>query len=55
VNKLNSVIVTAAVGAVGLAAAAPTLIRLAHAAVPLVVTVGVVAGVLRILWCHTRR
>jgi hypothetical protein len=53
-NKLGSVLVTGVVGLVVLAAAGPTLIRLAHAVVPVVVVGGIVVFVLRVLWFYTR-
>jgi hypothetical protein len=43
------------IGLVALVAAAPTLVRLASAVVPLVLTVGVVVVVLRLVWWYTRR
>lgn len=38
-----------------LVSAGPTLVKLAHAAVPLVVAVGAVVAVLRLVFFHTRR
>lgn len=38
-----------------LVSAGPTLIALAHAALPLVIAGGVVAAVLRLVFFHTRR
>lgn len=38
-----------------LATAAPLLIRLSHALVPLIVAIGVVGVVLRLIFFHTRR
>jgi len=54
-NKLNSMVVMVIIGLVVLAAAGPTLIRLVHAAVPLVVVGGIVACVVRAVWFYTRR
>jgi hypothetical protein len=54
-NKLGSVLATGVVGLAVLAAAGTTLIRLAHALVPVVLVGGIVAGVLRVLWFYTRR
>jgi hypothetical protein len=45
----------ALVGLVAVAAAGPTLTKLAGALVPLVLVVGVVVVVLRLVWCYTRR
>ena len=42
------------VGLVVLTAATPALARLAHALVPLIVTLGVIAAVLRVVWFFTR-
>lgn len=47
---LTVVVVTLSV----LVSAGPTLVALAHAAVPLVVAVGIVAGALRLIFFHTR-
>jgi hypothetical protein len=55
VNKLNSIIVTAVIGLMVIAAAGPTLIRLAHALVPVVVVAGIVACAVRAVWFYTRR
>jgi hypothetical protein len=38
-----------------LTAAGPTIVALAHAAVPLVIAVGAVAVVLRVAWYFTQR
>jgi hypothetical protein len=38
-----------------LVSAGPTLIALIHAAVPLVIAIGLVAAVLRLVFFHTRR
>jgi hypothetical protein len=51
----TSLIVTAVVGLMIVAALAPSLIALSHALVPLVVVGGVVAVVLRLVFFHTRR
>jgi hypothetical protein len=42
------------VGLVVLTAATPALDKLAHVFIPLIVTVGVVAAVLRVVWFFTR-
>jgi hypothetical protein len=51
----GALLLTCFVALVTLAAAAPLLIRLSHALVPLVIVVGVVAVVLRLAFFHTRR
>jgi hypothetical protein len=48
-------LVVAIVALAVLVSAGPTLIALAHAAVPLIAAVGVVIGVLRIIWHFTSR
>lgn len=42
------------VGLVVLTAATPALARLTHSLVPLIVTLGVIAAVLRVVWFFTR-
>lgn len=54
-TKPVQLVVALVVGLVALAAAGPTLARLFHAAVPLVLVVGVVVAVLRVVWWYTRR
>jgi hypothetical protein len=53
-NRLVSFVALSVVGLVVLAAVGPTLLRLVHAAVPLVLVAGVVVGVLRAVWFYTR-
>jgi hypothetical protein len=48
-------LVIAIVGLAALTAAGPTLVALAHAAVPLIVAGGVVAILLRATWYFTNR
>jgi len=50
----GNLLVSCVVILVLLAAAAPLLIRLSHALIPLVIAVGVVAVVLRLVFFHTR-
>jgi hypothetical protein len=50
----GGLLLTCLIALVTLAAAAPLLIRLSHALVPLVIAVGVVVVVLRLLFFHTR-
>jgi hypothetical protein len=38
-----------------LVSAGPTLVALAHAAVPVVIAVGIVAVIVRLVFFHTRR
>jgi hypothetical protein len=38
-----------------LVSAGPTLVALANAAVPLVIAIGIVVGVLRLVFLHTRK
>jgi hypothetical protein len=55
---MRSLVVLLVVSIVGLSAlvsAGPTLISLADAAVPLVIAVGIVVGVLRLIWHYTSR
>lgn len=54
-NKLLSTAGLVVVGLVVVTAATPALTKLAHALVPLIVTVGVVAAVLRVVWAATGR
>ncbi len=54
-TKLVQAMLLAVLGLVVLSAATPTLARLFRAAVPLVVTVAVVAVVVRVVWAATRR
>lgn len=53
-NKPVIYLIMAIVALAVLVSAGPTLIALAHAAVPLVVALGVVAVVLRLVFFHTR-
>ena len=53
-NKLISALSLGVVGLVILAAAAPTIVCLSNAVIPLIVVIGVVAIVLRLAWFHTR-
>jgi hypothetical protein len=55
VNKFISTAGLIVVGLVVVTAATPALTKLAHALAPLIVTAGVVAAVLRIVWTATRR
>jgi hypothetical protein len=54
-NKATAWLIAAVVGLAVLTAAGPTLVELAHAAVPLVIAVGVVAVALRLVYFHTRK
>jgi hypothetical protein len=54
VTKPGWYLVVAIVALSVLVMAGPTLVALAHAAVPLVVAVGIVGGVLRLIFFHTR-
>lgn len=54
-NKLIQALLLGIVGLVVVAAASPTLTKLVHALVPLVVMAGVVVAVLRVIWAATRR
>lgn len=54
-NKPIAYLIVAIVALSILVSAGPTLVALAHAAVPLVVAVGVVAVVVRLVFFHTRR
>lgn len=54
-NKPITYLIIAIVALSMLVSTGPTLVALAHAAVPLVVAVGVVAVVLRLVFFHTRR
>lgn len=54
-TKLVQIVALGVFGLVILSAASPALARLFNAAVPLVITVGVVAAVLRMVWAATRR
>lgn len=51
----KTLIVTAAVGLMIVAALAPSLIALSQALVPLIVVGGVVAIIVRLVFFHTRR
>jgi predicted membrane channel-forming protein YqfA (hemolysin III family) len=53
-NRMTSALIWLVVGLTVLVAAAPILLRLAHALVPLVLVVGVVVGTLRAVWFYTR-
>ena len=53
-NRATGFLVAAIVGLAVLVSAGPTLVALAHAAVPLVIAVGIVAVVLRLVVFHTR-
>lgn len=53
-TKLMQLILALLAGLIVLAAAGPTLAKLAHALVPLVVVVGLIVAVLRIVWFYTR-
>jgi hypothetical protein len=50
-----TILIVAIVALAVLVSAGPTLVALAHAAVPLVIAGGVVAVVLRLVFFHTRR
>jgi hypothetical protein len=53
-NRLTTVLIWLVVGLVVVAAAAPILLRLAHALVPGALAGGAVAAVLRLVWFYTR-
>ncbi len=53
-NRLTSAAIWLVVALVMLAAAAPILLRLASALMPLVLVVGIVVAVLRLVWFYTR-
>jgi hypothetical protein len=53
-NKPLTYLVAAIVLLSALASAGPTLIDLTHAAVPLVVVVGIVVALVRLVFFHTR-
>jgi hypothetical protein len=53
-SKVLSLFITALLGLVVIAAASPGLVKLFHAAVPLVLVIGTLAGVLRAVWFFTR-
>lgn len=52
-DKVVSVLITAIVALAVLVAAGPALVALAHALAPLVLALGLVAGVLRLIWYWT--
>jgi len=54
-NKPTAWLIGGLIGLVALTAAGPTLTALMHAAVPLVIAVGVVAVALRLVYFHTRK
>jgi hypothetical protein len=54
VNKPIAYLVIAIVALSILVSVGPTLVALAHAAVPLIVAVGIVVVVLRLVFFHTR-
>lgn len=54
-NKPVSYLVIGLVTLAVLVSAGPTLVALLHAAVPLVIVVGVLAAILRLIFFHTRR
>jgi hypothetical protein len=54
-NRLLLYLIVGVVALTILVAAGPTLVSLAHAALPLVIAGGVVAVVLRLVFFHTRR
>lgn len=54
-SRLVLLLVVSMVALCVLVSAGPTLVRLAHAAVPLVVALGVVTLVLRLAWYFTNR
>ncbi len=54
-NRLISTLASVMVGLVVITAATPALTRLAHALLPLVLVVGVVAAGLRVVWAAARR
>lgn len=53
-NKLVQSILLGIVGLVVLAAAGPTLLKLAGGLIPLVLVVGVVVALLKCVWFYTR-
>ncbi len=54
-NKTTWLLVVGIVALAVLVSAGPTLVALAHAAVPLVIALGVVAVIVRLVFFHTRR
>jgi predicted tellurium resistance membrane protein TerC len=54
VNRLPTYLVAGVVALLLLAAAAPLLVRLSQALVPLVIAVGVVVVAVRLVFFHTR-
>lgn len=54
-NHFTGFLVVAIVTLAVLVSAGPTLVGLAHAAVPLVIAIGSVAGLLRLIWHFTNR
>jgi hypothetical protein len=54
VTKAVTTLATVILGLVVLAAASPTLIKLAGALVPIALVVGVVIALLRCVWFYTR-
>jgi hypothetical protein len=55
VSRQTWMVVGSVVVLCALVSAGPTLIRLAHAAVPLVIAIGVVVLLARLVWYFTRR
>lgn len=55
VSKPATLLLVAIVVLCLLVSAGPTLVALAHAAIPLVLVVGVVIAVLRLVFFHTRK
>jgi hypothetical protein len=54
-NKPVTYLIIAIVALSMLVSTGPTLVALAHAAIPLVVAAGIVAVVLRLVFFHTRK
>lgn len=54
-TRIVLALVIAIVGLSVLVSAGPTLVGLAHAAVPLVIAIGLVVAVLRLVWHITNR
>lgn len=54
-HRLTTYLAVGIVALILLVATGPTLLALSHAALPLIVTVGVVAIAVRLVFFHTRR
>jgi hypothetical protein len=53
-SKLIQALLLVIVGLAVLSAAGPAVARVVEALTPLIVTAGIVTGVLRLVWWHTR-